>query len=112
MVYTADEATGGTHMTLVVAGNKRIPYNEAELYKCDAKNASEVIALIIPVINKMASIIKKHIYGYNPGSLILVGGTCKIPGMESIIGQETGIPTYKPSNPLLVTPAGIATHCT
>ena len=111
MVYTADEPTGGTHMTLVIAGNRRIPYNEAETYKCEASNSAEVFSLVTPVISKIGTIINKHIRGYNPGRLVLVGGACKIAGMEAIIEQETGIAVYKPNNPLLVTPAGIAMNC-
>ena len=29
VIYTADEATGGTHLSLVIAGNYRISFEEA-----------------------------------------------------------------------------------
>ena len=32
--------------------------------------------------------------------------------MESIIQKDTGVPTFKPANPFLVTPLGIALNCT
>ena len=44
--------------------------------------------------------------------LYLVGGTCCLSGIEDIIGKKTGIPTYKPENPMFVTPLGIAMSCT
>ena len=33
VVYTADEPTGGTHFTLVIAGAKDISFEDAEDYK-------------------------------------------------------------------------------
>jgi ethanolamine utilization protein EutJ len=31
--------------------------------------------------------------------------------METVIAKETGLPVYKPANPFLVTPLGIALSC-
>jgi len=44
--------------------------------------------------------------------IYLVGGTCCLTGIEGIIEKKTGIPTYKPGNPMFVTPLGIARNCT
>ncbi len=33
VIYTDDEATGGSHMTMTVAGHYKIPYEEAEILK-------------------------------------------------------------------------------
>ena len=33
VIYTDDEATGGSHMTMTVAGHYNIPYEEAEILK-------------------------------------------------------------------------------
>ena len=44
--------------------------------------------------------------------IYLVGGTCCLAGIEDIIEKRTGIPTYKPDNPMFVTPLGIARSCT
>ena len=33
VTYSADEATGGHHISLTLAGNRRIPLEEAEQYK-------------------------------------------------------------------------------
>ena len=38
----------------------------------------------------------------------LVGGACAFPGMDRVIQEVTGVPTFVPSNPLFVTPLGIA----
>ena len=60
----------------------------------------------------MGSIIHRHVQGRNVSALYLVGGTCCLPGMEEIIQKYTGVPTFKPANPFLVTPLGIALNCT
>ena len=111
VVYTADEATGGTHFSLVLAGAYKIPYEEAELIKRDFSRHKEILPVLKPVVQKVASIIKNVILGYNVKSIYLVGGTACLTGMEEIIEKEVGIPTFKPSNPLYVTPLGIAMNC-
>ena len=40
VVYTADEPTGGTHFTLVVAGAKNLPFEQAEALKVDPQRSS------------------------------------------------------------------------
>lgn len=111
VIYTADEPTGGTHLTLVIAGNYRIRFEEAEELKKDKNRHREVMPLVVPVIQKMASIIKRHTENYRIDEIYLVGGTCCLEGIESIIEKETGIHTQKPYNPMLVTPIGIAMNC-
>ncbi|HYE82882.1 MAG TPA: ethanolamine utilization protein EutJ [Clostridia bacterium] len=111
VVYTADEPTGGTHLTLVIAGNYKIRFEEAEELKKQRGRQREIFPLVVPVVQKMASIIKKHTHQYKIEGIYLVGGTCCMDGIETIIEKETGIPTMKPYNPLLVTPIGIAMNC-
>ena len=67
--------------------------------------------MVRPVVEKMASIIKRHIENRNVSALYLVGGTCCLEGMEAVIEKYTGVPTFKPANPFLVTPLGIAVNC-
>ena len=112
VVYVADEPTGGTHVSLVLAGNYDIPFDEAEDLKKDASRHKELLPVVRPVIEKMAAIVKKHIQGRKVSALYLVGGTCCLADMESIIQKDTGVPTFKPANPFLVTPLGIALNCT
>lgn len=111
VVYTADEATGGTQLSLVVAGAYKIPFEEGEQRKKDPKFYNEVFPMVIPVVQKIASIIKSHIKGFNVDKIYLVGGTCCLKDIEQIIKKETGIETIKPANPFLVTPSGIAINC-
>ena len=108
VVYVADEATGGTHMSLVLAGHFKIPFIDAENMKKDPKKQSEVMGLVRPVVEKMATIVKKHIEGYDVHDIYLVGGTCCLYGIEEIFEDILGIPISKPKNPFLVTPLGIA----
>lgn len=111
VIYTADEATGGTHLSLVLAGKYKISFEEAEIFKKDKKRIDEICITVRPVFEKMASIVKKHIQGYDISEICLVGGTCLLPNIEEIFEKETKIKTFKPSNPLLVTPLGIALNC-
>ena len=108
VVYTADEATGGTHLTLVLAGSYKISIEEAEILKKDKARQQEIFPAVLPVLQKMASIVRQHIEGRHIESIYLVGGTCCIQGIEKVFEKEIGIKTYKPANPFLVTPAGIA----
>jgi ethanolamine utilization protein EutJ len=112
VVYVADEPTGGTHFSLVVAGAYGKSFQEAELFKRDPANHKELLPVLKPVVEKVASIISHHISGYDVKQLYLVGGTCCLTGIEGIIEKNTGIPTFKPKNPMFVTPLGIAMNCT
>lgn len=111
VIYVADEATGGTHLTLVLAGNYDISIDEAETIKKDKTRQREILPVVSPVVQKMATIINRHIEGREISAIYLVGGTCCLEGMEKIIQQETGKPVFKPANPFLVTPLGIALNC-
>lgn len=112
VVSVDDEATGGTHFSLVLAGAYKIDFAQAELYKRDPQNHKEILPILRPVIEKVASIISRQIDGYDVQGVYLVGGTCCLSGIETILEKKTGIPTYKPQNPMFVTPLGIAMSCT
>ncbi|MBP3729885.1 MAG: ethanolamine utilization protein EutJ [Mailhella sp.] len=111
VVYVADEPTGGTHLSLVLAGNYGISFDEAEKIKKTPCRQKEIFPVVKPVLEKMASIIKKHIQGRDVPAIYLVGGTCCLKDMENVIAKETGLPVCKPANPFLVTPLGIALSC-
>ncbi len=111
VVRVADEATGGTHLTLVLAGNLGIPYEEAEEMKMDPANHKLVFPVVKPVIEKMASIVQKYIDTGETELLYLCGGTCCLAGIEQVFEKQLGIPAIKPDNPFLVTPTGIAMNC-
>lgn len=111
VVYVADEPTGGTHFSLVIAGAYRMTFDEAEKFKRDPKNHKELMPVLKPVIEKVSSIISQHIAGYDVDGIALVGGTCCLTGIEEIITKHTGVHAHKPQNPMFVTPLGIALSC-
>ncbi len=110
VVYTADEPTGGTHFSLVIAGSTGTTFEEAEALKTNPKEQTRLFPVIRPVMEKVASIVSRHIEGYQVDKLYLVGGTCAYPGMDRVVEEMTGIETILPGNPLFVTPLGIAMH--
>ena len=116
VVYIADEATGGTHFSLVIAGAHDIPFEAAEAMKINPDEQPRLFPVIRPVMEKVASIITRHVATYQAQSgfkvehLVIVGGTCKFPGMAGVVEEYTGLPTYIPECPMFVTPLGIAMH--
>lgn len=107
VMYSVDEPTGGTHLTLVTAGSLQLDYEDAESYKHEPNNYRYVFPIVRPVIEKMAEITRKNITK-EVEELYLVGGTCCLAGIEQVFEKYTRIKTTKPYNPLLVTPLGIA----
>ena len=108
VVFVADEPTGGTHMTLVLAGSYGVDFETAEDIKTDKKKEKEVFTQITPVLEKMASIVKKYIKGYKVKDVFLVGGACSFADSEKIFEKELGLNIYKPYMPIYITPIGIA----
>ncbi len=111
VVFVADEPTGGTHMTLVLAGYNKFSFAEAEELKKDTTKQDFVFPVIKPVVQKMAAIVRRFVEGKGVSSLYLVGGACCFEDFEAVFEKETGLPCYKANHPLLVTPLGIAMHC-
>jgi ethanolamine utilization protein EutJ len=108
VVYTADEPTGGTHFSLVIAGATGTSFEAAEEMKKNPHEQTRLFPTIRPVMEKVGSIIRRHVEGHQVEKLYLVGGTCAYPGMDRVIQEYTGIETVLPGNPLFVTPLGIA----
>ncbi|WP_339120648.1 ethanolamine utilization protein EutJ [Fusobacterium nucleatum] len=108
VIFVADEPTGGTHMTLVLAGSYGIDFETAEDIKTDKKKEKEVFVQITPVLQKMAAIVKKYIKDYKVKDVFLVGGACSFDGSKSIFERELGLNIYKPYMPVYITPLGIA----
>lgn len=111
VIFTADEPTGGTHMTLTIAGYYGISIIEAEEIKKDASKESDNFAIIKPVVQKMASIVKGFLEGFNVDAIYIVGGACCFSEFEEVFEKEVGIKTIKSNQSLLVTPLGIAFNC-
>lgn len=114
VVYTADEATGGTHFSLVIAGAHNVSFEEAEAMKIDPTQQQKLLPVVRPVIEKVASITARHLAEYERQSghavdeITLVGGTVAFPGMADVVQEYTGIKTIIPERPMFITPIGIA----
>jgi ethanolamine utilization protein EutJ len=108
VIYTADEPTGGTHFSLVIAGSTGSSFEEAEAMKKDPREQPRLFPVIRPVMEKVGTIVRRHIAGQKVDRIYLVGGTCAYPGMDQVIQEVTGIETLLPGNPLFITPLGIA----
>ena len=111
VVQIEDEPTGGTHLTLVLAGNYHVPFEEAEAIKQDYGRHREILPVVRPVVEKMATIVSRYVDRAHTDTIYLCGGTCCLTGIEDVFTKVTGIPTIKPANPFLVTPTGIAMNC-
>jgi len=116
VMYIADEPTGGTHFSLVIAGAHNIPFEDAETMKLDPSQQARLFPIIRPVMEKVANIVTRHIQSYqNRGGhpveqIMLVGGTTKFPGIAGVVEEYSGISTQVPDRPLFVTSLGIALH--
>ena len=110
VVYTADEATGGTHFSLVVAGAQDITFEAAEEMKVNPAEQKRLFPILRPVMEKVANIVARHIgiSQVDVKNLTFVGGTSTFPGMAAVIEEYTGLPTFIPERPVFVTPIGIA----
>jgi ethanolamine utilization protein EutJ len=110
IVKTADEATGGRHVTLTIAGNRRIPYDEAEIMKRTLAGP-ELQVIATPVFEKMTDIVRSHIASFDVPAIYLTGGTCCFPGVEALFRREfPEIEIVLPSEPLYLTPLAIASY--
>jgi ethanolamine utilization protein EutJ len=110
VVYSADEATGGTHFSLVLAGALNVSFEEAEALKIRLEEQPRLFPVVRPVMEKVGNIIQRHVRGRGVKSITLVGGCSAFAGMAEVIQEYTGIRTRVPPDPLLVTPLGIALH--
>lgn len=111
VIYTDDEAAGGSHMTMTVAGHYNIPYEEAEILKTDRSKEAEIFPVIKATVEKMATITQKFLTGYQVPAVYVVGGSASFEDFTGVFEKKLGLPVYRPVHPLLVTPLGIAYHC-
>ena len=107
VVRSMDEATGGHHMTLVVAGRRKIDYDAAEAVKKDAAEYDGVLSLIRPTLQKMASIAASVLGGQDVPVVYLVGGSSSFPHAAEVFTAWLDLPVIRPAEPLFVTPLGI-----
>jgi ethanolamine utilization protein EutJ len=110
VIYTADEATGGTHFSLVIAGSLGISFEEAEALKTTPDEQPRLLPLVSPVMEKVASITERHIRGKNVNLITMVGGSSAFLGMADVVQNYIGVLTQVVSHPVFVTPLGLALH--
>lgn len=108
VIYTADEATGGTHFSLVIAGAHDISFEDAEKMKLNLNEQKRLFPVIRPVMEKVSSIVARHIEPYEVENITLVGGSTAFPGFADVVAEATGVHTEVPVNPVFVTPLGLA----
>jgi len=110
IIYSGDEPTGGVHLTLTIAGNQKVSFDEAEILKRN-DTKGELKSIILPVFEKMTDIVKKHLADYDVDNIFLTGGTCCYPGIDHVF--EEAFPdknVYLPHNPLYSTPLAITSY--
>ena len=112
VVFVDDEPTGGTNMTLVLAGFHGCGTHEAELMKRDPAQEHSVFPVVKPVVEKMAAIVKRCLARCPVDTVYVVGGACCFTEFETVFQKYLEVPVVKPAAPLLVTPLGIAMNCT
>ena len=112
VVYTADEPTGGTHFSLVLAGALDLEFDQAEALKKDNNQHRRLFPIVRPVMEKVGTIVARHIAAHPVETIYLVGGTACFTGIDRVVQEVTGIPTVIPGHPLFVTPLGVAMYNT
>ncbi len=108
VVHSADDPSGGRHISLVIAGRLGVSFAEAERYKRDSAHRAEVFGMARPTLERMSDLVARHIQGHQVARVILTGGTCCLKGVEQVFAQELGLPVELPAEPLLLTPLAIA----
>lgn len=107
VIYSADEPTGGHHVSLVLAGHLGVPLEHAEQRK--RESGDTWWALVRPVFEKMTDIVREHLRGLQVEELYLSGGSCTLSGVKSLFAEafpEQRVILPEPS--LFTTPLAIA----
>lgn len=106
---SVDEATGGHHMSLVIAGSLGMDYEAAEVFKREEANADLVFGLVRPTIEKMATIAARALEGQpHDLGIHLVGGASSLPGTAQVFTDVIGRTVTQAPDPLFPTPLGTA----
>ena len=99
-------------LILELAGNYKISYEEAEEVKIDHQKSHEILPIVRPVIEKIASIVDACLQQFDDlTEVCLVGGTCELEGFAEIVQKALSIKTFRPEFPQFTTPLGIALSC-
>ncbi|MTJ79911.1 MAG: ethanolamine utilization protein EutJ [Telmatospirillum sp.] len=107
VAYSGDEATGGHHISLTLAGNQRIALEEAEQMK--RRRGGEIWPIVRPVYDKMAEIVARHIEGHEIDELWLAGGSAMLPGVKDLFkARFARLEVHLPPHAIFMTPLAIA----
>ena len=88
VIYTNDEATGGEHLSLVLAGHLNISYEEADQIKLKKENTQQILSIVQPVIDKISSIVGSFLNNFTGiDTIYLAGGTCELDGLAEIVSK-------------------------
>ncbi|MCP1650885.1 ethanolamine utilization protein EutJ [Pseudomonas nitroreducens] len=107
VIHSADEPTGGHHVSLVLAGHLKVSLEEAEQRK--RADGEALWPLVRPVFEKMSDIVREHLTGFEVAEIYLSGGSCALPGVQSLFAAA--FPAQRvvlPAPPLFTTPLAIA----
>lgn len=112
--YIFDEPTGGSHMTLVLAGYYKILIEEAEQLKRNKQKEKQNFLILQPVVEKMAEITQRSLEKAgtnNDYPIYLVGGASNFTDFAPTFSKYLNRTVIKPKFPQFVTPIGIAMSC-
>lgn len=116
-IFTKDSAIGGANLTLEIQRNLNLSYVDAEVLKTGAQGVAipqEVSDLMQIMAENLAMEIKKSIDLYHGSSLgapvtsvLLAGGSAKIPDLSRTVEETIRIPTQimNPFNSITYDPA-------
>lgn len=101
-VFTKDIAMGGHNLTAEIMKHLKLSYNDAETIKMEGQNGAmpqEISELMHLMCENFATEIKRALDFYNASSsgapvssLLMTGGSAKIPGLAKIIEEGIKVP--------------------
>ena len=94
----------------MIAGALDLSFEAAEVLKCDPARHRRLFPLVRPVMEKVGSIVARHIRNHHVETITLVGGTACFSGIAGVVEAVTGIRTVVPAHPLFIASLGIALH--
>ena len=108
MTYSADEATGGHHISLTLAGNRRISLEEAEQYK--RGHGEEIWPAVKPVYEKNGGHCRPALLKGQGITEFMAGGrSCMQPGVAELFRKQfPALQVHLPQHSLFMTPLAIA----
>ena len=106
LVSLSDQAGGGHHLDLIVAGALKLSVEDAEVRK--RERGADVVSLLRPGIERIAESIRRQCGGTSPGTVHLAGGALRLPQADAVIARYLGWPVRAYDHAELITPFGIA----